>query len=62
MTEKIALTVAEAAELTGLCTKTIYTLSHRADFPAVRIGRTLRINRKGLERWFEDHAGVVVEG
>lgn len=60
MTEKITLTAQEAAEATGLCRDTIYTLTHRADFPVVRVGRKLLINRKGLERWFEEHAGEVV--
>lgn len=55
--ERIGITVKEAAELLGLSDKTVYTLTHRADFPAVRNGRKVIILRKRLESWLEAHAG-----
>ena len=43
------LTVKQAAQLLQLSEDTVYPLTHRADFPAVRIGRTIRIARRRLE-------------
>lgn len=51
MTENLTMSVAEAAKALGVCEKTAYTLTHRADFPAIRIGRRTRISREGLTEW-----------
>lgn len=45
------LTVKQAAQLLQLSEDVVYPLTHRADFPAVRIGRTIRIDRRRLEEW-----------
>lgn len=47
----LLLRIEEAAELCGVCTKTMYTMTHRADFPTVKIGRRTLISREGLEEW-----------
>lgn len=51
MKENLTMSVQEAAEQLGICTKSCYTLTHRADFPAIRIGRRTRISRAGLAEW-----------
>ena len=51
MSESLTLSVAEAAEQLGICTKSLYTLTHRQDFPTVKIGRRTRISREGLKEW-----------
>ena len=51
MSETLTLSVEEAAEQLGVCVKTIYTLTHCADFPVIRIGRRTRISREGLREW-----------
>lgn len=51
MMESLTLSVAETAKTLGVCEKTVYTLTHRADFPVVRIGRRTRISREGLVEW-----------
>lgn len=51
--EKIALSVSEAADLLGVSRPTVYTLIHRADFPAFKIGRRTVISRIGLEEWVQ---------
>jgi len=38
-----------------------YRLTHRSDFPALRIGRSIRIPRDGFIRWVNAQAGVVGE-
>lgn len=47
------ISVAEAAEMLGVSTKTAYTLIHRQDFPVLWIGRRARVNREGLLRWID---------
>ena len=41
------LTVPEAAKLLKVCDKTVYTWTHRADFPALKIGRRERYDENG---------------
>ena len=56
MNEKIALSVSEAADLLGVSRPTVYTLIHRDDFPAFKIGRRTVISRSGLEEWVQSQA------
>ena len=51
MNGSLTMSVAEAAEQLGICTKSLYTLTHRQDFPTVKIGRRTRISREGLKEW-----------
>ena len=44
---------AEAAAELGVCEKTVYTLTHRQDFPTIKIGRRIRISREGLRDWVQ---------
>ena len=47
--ERLTMSVEEAAAELGICSKN--TLTHRADFPALRIGNRVRISREGLRAW-----------
>lgn len=49
--EKLALSVPEAAELLGMCPKTVYQLTRRADFPAFKAGNRTIISTEGLRTW-----------
>ncbi len=49
--ERLTMSVQEAAEELGVCMKIMYDLTHREDFPAMKIGRLTRINREGLREW-----------
>lgn len=55
--EKLTLSVAEAAQLLGLSLPTTYELTHRADFPAFRIGNRTLVSRRLLEKWVDREAG-----
>lgn len=44
----------EAAEYLGVCQPKIRELVRRDDFPAMKIGRSWKISRKGLEDWIEE--------
>ena len=49
--EKIALSVAEAAALISVSTKTMYEWVHIDGFPAVKIGGKIIIYYDGLKEW-----------
>ena len=54
MPEKVALTVKEAAALLGTSPKNVYTLIHRADFPAYPVGGRWFISTEGLREWVRE--------
>lgn len=56
----LLLTVPQAAELLQLGREHVYTLCHRADFPALRIGRCVRINRELLQEWLNKNGGMTL--
>lgn len=58
MNNTLTMSVEQAAEQLGVCVKTVYTLTHRADFPVIRIGRRTRISRAGLEEWVRKQTEV----
>lgn len=51
MESTLTMSVEEAARELGICIKSVYTLTHRADFPTIKIGRRTRISRAGLAEW-----------
>lgn len=53
MKEKLTMSVAECAAELGVSEKTVYTLTHRQDFPTIKIGRRIRISREGLRDWVQ---------
>ena len=55
--EKPTLSVAEAAQMLGISAPKAYELTHRADFPAFRIGNRTLVSRRLLEKWVDREAG-----
>lgn len=47
------LKVPEVAEMLRLARNTVYQLVGEGEIPSVRIGRSVRVSRKELERWLE---------
>lgn len=57
MTERLALTVEEAASLLGVSRSLMYEVVRRPDGPpSVKVGNVIRIPRRGLEAWLEQRA------
>lgn len=56
ITEKLALSVGEAAELLGVSKPTMYEFIHREDFPSFKMGRRTLISRVRLAEWVEAQA------
>ena len=59
-TERLTLSVSEAAEL-GICAKQCYDLVHVDGFPAIRIGRRIRVSKDGLREWVRKNEGNSLE-
>ena len=56
MTERIVLTVPEAAQALGASKNTVYELVRTRQIPHVRIGTRIRIPKAALEAWLERQA------
>jgi excisionase family DNA binding protein len=54
------LTVSQAAELLQLGRDTMYQLTHVDGFPAIRLGRAVRINRAALQAWLDQNNGGIL--
>lgn len=51
--ERLTLTVEEVARVLGIGRIQAYNLTHRADFPAIRIGKRIVVPRDALMRWLD---------
>lgn len=49
--KRLALSVAEAAEVLGVSRPTVYDLVNREDFPAFKVGTRTLISSEGLAAW-----------
>ena len=59
--DPLLLTVDQTAALLQIGRDQVYNLCHRADFPALRIGRSIRINRDLLQGWLNKNNGGTIE-
>lgn len=51
MTEKLAYSVVEVAQVLGISRPKVYDLLHRDDFPAFKIGGRVLVSVEGLRKW-----------
>ena len=58
MAERLTMSVEEAARQLGICTKSAYNLTHREDFPTIKIGRRTRISCEGLREWVKQQTNT----
>lgn len=58
MDERLTMSVEEAAKELGICTKSAYNLTHREDFPTIKIGRRTRIPCEGLREWVKQQTNT----
>lgn len=57
-TDKLALTVTDAARLASVSRPTMYAWMRLDGFPVARIGGCTRIPAAAFQRWLERQAGV----
>jgi excisionase family DNA binding protein len=55
----LLLRVPEVARLLGISRSAMYQLVASAQVPVVRIGRSIRVVRKGLEAWIDRTAATL---
>jgi len=58
--DKLLLRVTEAADLASLGRSKGYSLVREGVWPAIRIGKSVRISRSWLERWVEDQTAAAL--
>jgi excisionase family DNA binding protein len=52
-TEKLAVSVPEAARLLGISKPKAYELARRADFPSFQVGGRILVSAAGLQAWVD---------
>jgi excisionase family DNA binding protein len=57
----VVLTMGDVQRTLRCAKKTAYDLAHKADFPAIRLGRTIRVPREAFLLWLDQQAGVEGE-
>lgn len=57
MTEKLTLTVEEAAETLGISRNSAYTLAKSGELPTIRLGRRLLVPKRALDQLLGAGAG-----
>lgn len=55
-TNRLTLTVEEAAQVIGISRAKAYQLVRSAGFPTIKIGRRLLVSAKGLDAWLDKQA------
>ena len=58
--EKLCISVMEAADLLGIGKTAMYGLVKQPGFPIIKIGKSYRIRKAGLDEWLKDHEGKEV--
>jgi excisionase family DNA binding protein len=53
----LMLTVGDLQRVLGVAKPVAYALVHQEDFPAIRIGRSIRIPRDAFLKWAAQQAG-----
>lgn len=59
--EVLLIGVAETAKVLGISRPTVYQLARRADFPSMKIGTKVLVNRIALEQWVKDQVANKAE-
>ncbi len=54
--KKLTLSISETAEVLGVSRPVVYQLTHRADFPAFKIGARTVVSVTKLREWVEQQA------
>ena len=55
--KKLTLNITETAKVLGVSRPVAARLTHRADFPAFRVGGRVLISAEGLRKWVEQQSG-----
>lgn len=53
--DRLLISIREAAAILGVSPSTAYRLARENRIPVIRIGASVRVNRRQLEAWIEAH-------
>jgi len=56
ITDKLAYSTTEAAQVLGVSRPTVYKLMARADFPSFKVGSRTLVSAEGLRAWVQAQA------
>ncbi len=59
--KKLAYSIKEASEATGLGRNVLYQLVRSESFPSIRVGHKFIIPVQALERWLQDQVGAGID-
>lgn len=57
---RACMSVADVADEMGVSRATVYELAHRADFPAIHLGKRIIVPRSAFYKWLEEHVGQTL--
>ena len=57
--ERLVISVSEAAKILGVSNSTAYRLARENRIPVIRIGSSVRVNLRQLEKWIEEHTNAA---
>jgi excisionase family DNA binding protein len=57
--ETLLLNAEDLAQITGFSKPTVYNFFHRSDFPTIRVGRKLVVERTAFHKWLSNQAATV---
>lgn len=58
--ERLVYTPAEAAEVLGISTSSMYHYMRQEGFPSLKVGKQWRVSKAGLDKWVLEQAGVTI--
>jgi len=58
--DKLLLTINEAAEQLSITPRTLQRIVHIQDFPTIHIGRRILIPADALRQWVHDNTGAYI--
>ena len=56
--EQLLLRPTEVARVLGIGRSTVYELIHAGELPTIHVGRAVRISRRAVETWIEEHTAA----
>lgn len=57
--ERLVISIPEAAKVLGISTSSAYRLARDNRIPVIRIGTSVRVNLRQLEKWVEENTNAA---
>ena len=60
--QRLAVSIDEAAHLLSISRPVVYDLTKRSDFPSFRIGKRVLVNVRALQDWLDEQVAAAQGG